>query len=452
MPEVQGRELDDIASRLEAMSRPEPGPTLDEPGADNDNKSEPELSGVDDPILPETNQEPIPKKIPRISETNFIKIPKKEEFIKPNIEPIPKVSKPLKKLSKLEQQLSEIGKKLRDTEFTNEEIAESKKAIKDALKKVEEEHKSSPQDEAKEALERGVRTAEDTGVRLSDVIGQPHAVDLARRLVAQINNPEAFEDWGVEPPEGLQLYGPPGTGKTLLAQAIAGETGSSFVLVKSSDVFGMWVGQSEKKAKAIFELAKRKAQETGTRSIIFFDEAEAVVPAHIAAGDPVGAKVRHEILQQMQGFAGRDSNIIVIAATNHPDMIDAAFRSRLTSWIPMELPQDEARAELFHTFIDSAIARIKVKKPDRQIGIEIDDATLIEATKGLSHRDIEQIVKEAIRIIAYQANEGRTSSMITTADIQAAIDATAKIIETKKETEETKRDLGFRRGASDNGK
>ncbi len=195
-----------------------------------------------------------------------------------------------------------------------------------------------------------------------------------------LDHPDAFERIGIKPPKGIMLYGPPGTGKTLLAKAVANESGANFISIKGPEVFSKWVGESEKKVREIFKRAKQVAP-----TIIFFDEIDAIAPKRgMNSGARVIENVVSMILTEMSGLEDLH-NVVVIAATNRPDMIDPALLrpGRFDRQILVPAPDDKAREEIFkiHT------------KSMPTTGVSI--SKLVKETSSYSGADIEALIREA---------------------------------------------------------
>ena len=195
-----------------------------------------------------------------------------------------------------------------------------------------------------------------------------------------LKNPKAFERVGIKPPKGILLYGPPGTGKTLLAKAVANESGANFISIRGPEVLSKWVGESEKRIREVFKRAKQVAP-----SIIFFDEMDALVPRRgLSVGTRVSENVVSQILTQMSGIEDLH-NVIVIGATNRPDILDPALLrpGRFDRQVLVPSPDEKTRLEIFkiHTK-NMPLKGVDLKKIARQ-------------TDGYSGADIEAICREA---------------------------------------------------------
>lgn len=195
-----------------------------------------------------------------------------------------------------------------------------------------------------------------------------------------LKTPQAFVRMGIRPPKGVLLYGPPGCGKTMLAKAVSGESGANFIYIKASELLSMWVGESEKHVRDVFRRAKQVAP-----AIIFFDEIDALAPKRGAANDNhVTERVVSQMLAEMSGLEEM-RDVIVVAATNRPDILDPALLrpGRFDRHILVPTPDRDARLEVF---------KIHAKDmPLEDVSLE----ELADETDGYSGADIEAICREA---------------------------------------------------------
>ena len=204
--------------------------------------------------------------------------------------------------------------------------------------------------------------------------------ELTEAVDWPLKNPQAFKRLGIKPPKGILLYGPPGTGKTLLAKAIATETKANFISVKGPELLSKWVGESEKAVREIF----KKARQTSP-TIVFFDEIDSIAPNRNAASDnKVTEQVVNQLLTEMDGLEDLQ-NVVVIAATNRPDILDSALLrpGRFDRLLLTPIPDVKAREKIFavHT-----------------LGMPLKDVNikgLADKSEGYVGADIEAICREA---------------------------------------------------------
>lgn len=195
-----------------------------------------------------------------------------------------------------------------------------------------------------------------------------------------LKNPKAFERMGIRPPKGVLLYGPPGCGKTMMAKAVASESGANFIYVKASELLSMWVGESEKHVRDIFRRARQVAP-----AIIFFDEIDALTPRRGMGNDShTTERVVSQMLAEMSGLEEM-RDVIVLAATNRPDILDVALLrpGRFDRHILVPTPDHDARLEIF---------KIHTKNMPLD-GIDLEELT--EKTESYSGADIEAVCREA---------------------------------------------------------
>ena len=204
--------------------------------------------------------------------------------------------------------------------------------------------------------------------------------ELKEAVEWPLKNPDAFKRLGVKPPKGILIYGAPGTGKTLMAKAVATESQANFISVNGPELLSKWVGESEKAVRLIF----RKARQTSP-SIIFFDEIDSLAPRRGLASDSgVTERVVNQILTEMDGLRGME-DVVVIAATNRPDMVDTALLrpGRFDRIILAKVPEEKARLEIFrvHT-ADMPLKNVRLEE-------------LAKKTEGYVGSDIESVCREA---------------------------------------------------------
>jgi len=216
-------------------------------------------------------------------------------------------------------------------------------------------------------------------------------LDLAKQELKEVvewplKKPEAFRRLGITPPKGVLVFGPPGCGKTLLARAVATESEANFISVKGPELISKWVGESEKAIREVF----RKAR-TAAPAIIFFDEIDALAPTRGAGGDGPGAvhnqRVISQLLTEMDGLESM-KDIVVIAATNRPELIDKALlrTGRFDRFVYVDAPDAESRKAIFEIYTANMPLADDVAK---QFG------KLVEMTENYVGGDIEAICREA---------------------------------------------------------
>ena len=192
--------------------------------------------------------------------------------------------------------------------------------------------------------------------------------------------PKAFERLGIEPPRGILLYGPPGTGKTLLAKAVANESGANFISVKGPELLSKWFGESEQKIRELFRRARQVAP-----CIIFFDEIDALAPRRGYGIHEATERIVSQLLTEMSGIE-ETRGVVVMAATNRPDLVDPALLrpGRLDKIIFVPPPDEEGREEIF---------RIHTRR--MPLADDVNLKELAKKTEGYTGADIEAICKEA---------------------------------------------------------
>ncbi len=220
-------------------------------------------------------------------------------------------------------------------------------------------------------------------VRWSDIGGLQEVKDTLIEVVEwPLKRPETFTRLGISPPKGVLIYGPPGAGKTLLARAVATESEANFISVKGPELLSKWVGESEKAVREIF----RKAR-TAAPAIIFFDEIDAIAPTRgRSAGDShVTERVISQLLTEMDGLESM-KDVIVLAATNRPELIDRALlrTGRFDRFVYVPAPDKSSRHKIFEIYT-------KNMPLDEDIAIE----KLVEMTEYFVGGDIEALCREA---------------------------------------------------------
>lgn len=230
--------------------------------------------------------------------------------------------------------------------------------------------------------------SKDVGVTFKDVAGQEEAKESLKEVVDFLENPQRYEEIGAKLPRGALLVGPPGTGKTLLAKAVAGEAGVPFFSISGSEFVEMFVGRGAAKVRDLFKQAKEKAP-----CIVFIDEIDTIGKKRDGggfSGNDEREQTLNQLLTEMDGFDNQ-KGIVVLAATNRPDSLDAALLrpGRFDRRVPVELPDLAGR---------KAILELHTKDVKTEPGIDL--ATIACATPGASGADLANIINEgALRAV-----------------------------------------------------
>jgi len=221
--------------------------------------------------------------------------------------------------------------------------------------------------------------------------------ELKEAVEWPLKYPESFTRLGIRPPRGLLLYGPPGTGKTLLAKAVAKESEANFIQVKGPSLLSMWVGKSEEGVRKIFERARQVSP-----CIIFFDEIDSLAGKRgMEHGQKVTERVLNQMLAEMDGIEDL-SNVIVIGATNRPDMLDSALLrpGRFDRILLVTAPTPEGREK---------IIKIHTKKMPLSKNVKIKE--LVNKTDGFVGADIESMIREAAMLSLRENIDNKEVSM-----------------------------------------
>lgn len=224
------------------------------------------------------------------------------------------------------------------------------------------------------------QSAEIPDIHFSDVAGLE---DVKKAVITRMINPLKYPDkyaaYGKKTGGGLLLYGPPGTGKTMIAKAIAGEVGAKFYAIKGSDIVSKWVGESEQNISSLFETARQDKL-----AIIFIDEMDSLIGQR--GVDMHNDKRVNEFLQQIDGFVGKNPNLLLLGATNRPwDIDSAAMRSgRFSQKIYVSLPDEPARKFLFEKSLKGA-----------PVASDLDINELVALSDGYSGADIDEVCDRA---------------------------------------------------------
>ncbi|WP_256390996.1 CDC48 family AAA ATPase [Natronoarchaeum rubrum] len=252
---------------------------------------------------------------------------------------------------------------LESLQVTNDDFREAMKGIEpSALREVFV--------EVPDVTWNSVGGLEDTKERLRETIQWP------------LEYPEVFETMDMEAAKGVLLYGPPGTGKTLMAKAVANEAESNFISIKGPELLSKWVGESEKGIREVFSKARENAP-----TVVFFDEIDSIATERGSGGGDsnVGERVVSQLLTELDGLEQLE-DVVVIATTNRPDLIDSALLrpGRLDRHVHVPVPDEDAREAIF-----------EVHTRNKPLADDVDLGWLASRTEGYVGADIEAITREA---------------------------------------------------------
>ncbi|MHC5596937.1 MAG: ATP-dependent zinc metalloprotease FtsH [Nostoc sp.] len=244
-----------------------------------------------------------------------------------------------------------------------------------------------------------------TGVKFEDVAGVEEAKEDLEEVVTFLKQPERFTAVGARIPKGVLLIGPPGTGKTLLAKAIAGEAGVPFFSISGSEFVEMFVGVGASRVRDLFKKAKENAP-----CLIFIDEIDAVGRqrgAGIGGGNDEREQTLNQLLTEMDGFEG-NTGIIIIAATNRPDVLDTALLrpGRFDRQVMVDPPDLKGRLEI-----------LKVHARNKKIDPSVSLEAIARRTPGFTGADLANLLNEAAILTARRRKEA-----VTLLEIDAAVD------------------------------
>lgn len=262
---------------------------------------------------------------------------------------------------------------LRDTSFENQ-LAEHGHTAEHAF------GGRVPQDYVEE--EKPFTEIERPSITFKDVGGMEQLKEeINLKLIAPLQHPELYKAYGKSIGGGLLMYGPPGCGKTHLARATAGEVNAAFISVGINDILDMWIGNSEKNLHHIFQLARSQAP-----CVLFFDEVDALGASRTDMKQSGGRHLINQFLSELDGVSHSNEGILILAATNTPWHMDAAFRrpGRFDRILFVPPPDEAARASILQLMLKG--------KPTGSI----DHLKLAKKTKGLSGADLKNVVDLAI--------------------------------------------------------
>ena len=230
-----------------------------------------------------------------------------------------------------------------------------------------------------EPLDRALEEADEIGY--DDIGGCGKQLAMIRELVElPMRHPKVFTNVGVRPPRGVLIYGPPGCGKTMIARAVVAETGASLFLINGPEVMSKMAGESEQNLRNAFEKAEENAP-----AIIFIDEIDAIAPRRDKTQGEVERRIVSQLLTLMDGLKAK-SQVVVMAATNRPNVIEPALRrfGRFDLEMNIPVPSQEGRLEI-----------LRIKCRDLRLAADVDLALLAADTQGYCGADLAQLIFEA---------------------------------------------------------
>jgi SpoVK/Ycf46/Vps4 family AAA+-type ATPase len=244
----------------------------------------------------------------------------------------------------------------------------------------------------------------DPSARWDSLILADDTLARLKSVCETLRHIETLKAQGVKPPMGALLYGPPGTGKTQIARTLANESGLAFIAATTADLKAGFTGQSGQKVRELFERARGKAP-----SILFIDEIDAVAPSRGGGNsDQFTIEIVNQLLQEMDGVSKNDRHVYVLAATNRPEAVDEAVRSRLKENIEIPNPDAKLRQRLFRVFLS---------KLKTDFDVDAVSEELARKTSNIGGRAISAIVENASQeAVARAIREGNPDKVLLTRD------------------------------------
>ena len=258
---------------------------------------------------------------------------------------------------------------------------------------------------------------DETGIKFNDVAGEDEAKESLQEIVDFLHNPKKYEEIGAKMPKGVLLVGPPGTGKTLLARAVAGEAGVPFFSIAGSEFVEMFVGMGASKVRDLFKQAGEKAP-----CIVFIDEIDTIGKKRDGGSNLGGNDEREQTLNQllveMDGFDS-DTNLIIIAATNRPDVLDPALLrpGRFDRQVTVDRPDVKGREQILRVHAENKpmdedvkfekLAQMTVGFTGADLANLLNESALLAARRHRSVISMDEVEESMERVIAGPQRKGR---------------------------------------------
>lgn len=273
-----------------------------------------------------------------------------------------------------------------------------------------------PDDDFVAEVERNAMPVERPKINFDDVGGMDHVKEeINIKIIQPLQHAELYKAYGKKTGGGILLYGPPGCGKTHLARATAGQVNAQFISVGINDILDMWVGASEKNLHQLFDVARRN-----NPCVLFFDEVDALGASRSDMKQSAGRHLINQFLSEMDGINASNDGLLILAATNAPWHLDAAFRrpGRFDRIIFVQPPDEAGRVSILKVLLK--------EKPVK----DIDYAKIAKETKDFSGADLEAVIDQAVEEKLRESFKTGKPEPITTKDL---LNAVKKVIPSTKE-------------------
>jgi SpoVK/Ycf46/Vps4 family AAA+-type ATPase len=262
-------------------------------------------------------------------------------------------------------------------------------------------------DDFVDEVERNAMPVERPKINFEDVGGMDHVKEeITIKIIQPLQHPDLYKAYGKKIGGGILLYGPPGCGKTHLARATAGQVNAKFIAVGINDILEMWIGGSEKNLHQLFELARRNAP-----CVLFFDEVDALGASRADMKQSAGRHLINQFLAEMDGINSSNEGLLILAATNAPWHLDAAFRrpGRFDRIIFVEPPDEAGRASILKVLLKD--------KPAKEV--EIDKIAKI--SKDFSGADLQSLIDHTVEDKLRESFKTGKIEPISTKDLMNAL-------------------------------